>query len=322
MQLQKKAYYNLLYFDYLDGETNSYEKWQIENYEDLSLDDIFCRIQTLNINLDSEKFYSLAQSVNNPEELLDVLSPSLINEKDIDFLYLLIFELWRRLITDKISISIFCDQLDKSIFAYDHEQIDNDQKLQDLLENLEKLLNENVDQGLDPTDVFSIFSAYCAYDIGNFLYDYILEQMEMDNKRYAIDLLEGFYPYVKKNHWFFLLCLDLCEDTYQIKKFIFHLLDYMKNHPDVDFGLETLKVIVDKATKEQFLQAISLLLQKRLEKKDLIELLETSCEFFQRYNNEEIEKAVTHLLKQYTTSPSLIKQDILIKKFSRILQTT
>jgi len=321
MGLHKKAYYNLLRFQFLEGKKSHSANWQVENLQDFSLQDLFQKINKLGVEMNSEIFGYMAQEFASPEEMMLKLTSDLKNDKKEDEFYLLIFEIWKRILPEKVSLSIFCDELDHNLFAYEKRSLENDEKVQALLANLEALLDENVDEGLDPTDAFETLTEYCAYDVSSFIYDYILEQIDTDNKNYALELLEGFYPYVKKNRWFSLLCLELCDDPYQIKNLIAGLIESFRRDPDIDFGLEFLKVMIGKASQDQLFSLISLILNQKPEKEHLIELVSSSCDFFRRKDNEKAEKSLSQLLHRITSSQPYARRDMIVKEFSTLIQS-
>jgi len=321
MGLHKKAYYNLLRFDHLEGKKSHSANWQVENLQDLSLEDLFKKINRLGIEINSEAFISLAKNLASPEEMIEKLSQNLKNNKKEDELYLSVFEVWKKLFPEKVSLSVFCDDVDNSFFAYDKNILESDEKVQSLLANLEVLLDENVDEGLDPTDAFEALTKYCACDVGCFLYNYIFEQIDSDNKSYALELLEGFYPYVKKNRWFSILCIELCDDPCQINNLINGLIENFRFVPDIDLGLEVLKVMIAKASQNQFLSLVSLLLNQKLEKEHLIELISSSCDFFRMKDKEKEEKSLNVLLHRISIAHPNARRNVIVKELSSFIQS-
>src|SRR4051812_28437996 len=113
ISLEKKALYNLLRMHWLNNPNVKVEAWQIEDYRNLTLKILFDRLRQFSIHLDSESFIAYAEECETPEELAE----SFIGDRHLsieqeDLIYLLVFELWRRLVTHKLSLSIFCNDLD------------------------------------------------------------------------------------------------------------------------------------------------------------------------------------------------------------------
>ena len=115
MELKGKALYNLLRINWLEDPSIGVQPWQVEDYRVLSTADLFSKLEKLKIPLNEESFLLYVESSDSPEELVECLC---LDDEDLeisDQSYLLLFELWRRLIPEKESLSIFCDELDRLI---------------------------------------------------------------------------------------------------------------------------------------------------------------------------------------------------------------
>lgn len=194
--LQTKAIYNLLRLNAADDPGVSAAPWALEDLRALSLEESFSRLDKYGVQLDRKAFHHFASDCETPEELADLLLPDGASEKERDPFYLIVFELWRRLMPEKQSLSIFCDEIDHRIALYDRGDPESDELVQDGLANLLEVLDENVDAGADPEEVFLAVSDYCAHDLEGFLHDYIADLLDSENSLYASELIEGFYPYL------------------------------------------------------------------------------------------------------------------------------
>jgi hypothetical protein len=193
--LQTKALYNLLRLNALDDPSLKVEKWALEDLRLLSLQELFDRLKNdYQVILDRPSFHGFAENCETPEELTDLLL-SEEDENKLDPFYLLIFELWRRLLPEKQSLSIFCDEMDYRISLYD--KAENDELIQETLLNLIDVLDENVEAGAEPKEVFAAICDYCANDIESFLYDYITDLLNSKEALYALELINSFSPYVE-----------------------------------------------------------------------------------------------------------------------------
>ncbi len=123
MELSGRALYNLLRGNWLEDPSISVENWQVEDYRILSDQELFDRLQELEISLKLETFSAFAQESDGPEELVDLLTGPEYSAAQIEKIYLLIFELWRRKLPDRQTLSIFCDELDHLIDQFDKEKI-------------------------------------------------------------------------------------------------------------------------------------------------------------------------------------------------------
>lgn len=211
--LQTKALYNLLRLNAAEGETVSAESWALENLRDLSQEELFSRLQKEDVALDPHAFLQFAEQCETPEELADLILPDQLSDDERDPLYLLIFELWRRLLPEKQSLSIFCDELDHRIALYDQHEEEADELIQEGLANLLEVLDENADTGAEPEAVFTAICDYCATDLETFLFDYIANLLDSGNSLYASELIEGFSPYVVEPLWFDFLRVRLLAFT-------------------------------------------------------------------------------------------------------------
>src|SRR5262249_5498720 len=130
MQLKGKALFNLLRINWLENRQGDVKPWQVEDLRDVDIQELFKRLKKLGLILDETTFYLYAENCNSPEEMNDHVW---IEEEDIegrDQTYLLIFELWRRLLPDQLCLSIFCDELDQLIELYDKGELENEEPMQ------------------------------------------------------------------------------------------------------------------------------------------------------------------------------------------------
>src|SRR5207253_733099 len=119
MDIAQKALYNSLRMSFLQDTEIFVEPWKIEDYRMLSFEELFLRLHKREIFVDKSTFISYANEFDTPEELAEWLAESEVATEDFDQIYLLIFELWRRLIPEKPSVSILCDELDYQIYNFD-----------------------------------------------------------------------------------------------------------------------------------------------------------------------------------------------------------
>ncbi len=196
MELKGKALYNLLRINWLEDPSIGVQPWQVEDYRVLSTADLFSKLEKLKIPLNEESFLLYVESSDSPEELVECLC---LDDEDLeisDQSYLLLFELWRRLIPEKESLSIFCDELDRLIELYDKGSSQEDEQLQKALSDLEDVLDETVDAGASAPEAFENVTQHCAHDLEAFINDYISFQLESNNDVYASKLLDAFSEYM------------------------------------------------------------------------------------------------------------------------------
>jgi hypothetical protein len=162
------------------------------------------------------------------------------------------------------------------------------------------VLDENVDQGGDPLEVFESVCAGCANDVEAFLYDYIVEQIESGNPSYASEMLDGFTDYVHDIKWFDflkarLISLNDQETASHMGEML--ALDAMKA-ADLEFNLELLAFLVQAGSEQAFAGLVkkTLLLLQREE--DFQDLLSICVDFYHRLDIERKEEALQKLQRK------------------------
>lgn len=301
MKIERRVLYNLLRMNWLRDPSVAVETWQVENYRALSLPALFEGLQALEICLDRVSFLALAENVDTPEDLTDDLLADLhIEAQRQDQIYLLIFELWRRLVPEKQSLSIFCDELDHQIDLYDREQIDDPQSIQDTLSSFEIILDENTDEGGDPRQVFDTITQGCAHDVESFLYDLIADLIDNKNEAYAQELLEGFSPYIKEEKWFNLLKArlqifsDLDQASFLMKDIQQEILN---NPPDLEFNFEVLAALVQGGKSDLFYFVVSRSLPLLQSEEEFQDLLVLCADYFHFLDKDHAELEVLNIKK-------------------------
>ncbi|NGX63188.1 MAG: hypothetical protein KR126chlam6_00595 [Candidatus Anoxychlamydiales bacterium] len=296
MQLQTKALYNLVRFTSHYNPSQKVKKWQSENLRDLDDKKLFEKLKKFNLNLDKETFLQYGSQIDSPEELAELIAAELENE-DKDQIYLVLFELYRRFLSDKRSLSIFCDELDHQIFLYDTHQLKNDELLQNALDNLKNILDSSFDLGTPQKKAFKHLLQYLAHDLDNFLFDYIHDQIDAQNEVYAFDLVDGFYPYIEKNLWFDFLKAKLLasKDITASNGIIEKIID---ENPNLELQLRILYFMVDRGDRNLFLKIAKRTAQHLKKERELKHLLELLQDFYLRLDNDKMEIKISNLLKQ------------------------
>lgn len=326
MEIDRRALFNSLRISWLADPSMKVQPWQVEDYRALALEDIFARLRKKDINLDRVSFSALCENADSPEELCDLLLADVeLEASEQDQIYLLVFELWRRLLSDKPCLSIFCDELDTQIFAYDHGKISRVEDIQDAIANLEVILDENTDAGAKPVKVFEMVSNCCANNLETFLYDYIAEQIDNHNYPYAADLLDGFGHYVQDVSWFDFLRARLLShaDPESSDEIIRQLLQDIKKQHDLDLSLEVLSFLANGGDPELFRtlarQTVSLLETEE----DFQELLAICADYYHFLDQDQEEQLIQQILKdrpQDALESQIQPKDVKVKEFLKIIK--
>jgi hypothetical protein len=323
--MERKALYNLLRMNWLLDPDLQVLPWQVEDYRALPMGALFERLHASQLDLDKVSFIALAEHCDNPEEMTDeLLGDARISQEAEDQVYLLIFELWRRLVTEKPCLSTFCDELDHQIYLYDQGHGEKDEAMQDILANLQVVLDENVDGGGKPLEVFDFVSNNCANDVESFLYDFIAEQIDNQNYSYASELIEGFQKYVKDDKWFEFLKARILSvsDSEGANLAVRQLVKKTVAKPDLEFILEMLTFLVQDGEKEAFVKLAkkgTTLLQVE---EDFQDMLLIGADFLHNLDQEKEEALVKKILTQrqgkVSTDPIKLP-DPDIQKFLKLL---
>ncbi len=315
MELQTKALYNLLRLNYAQDPSLPCEEWQVEDLRPVPIDALFKRLKDAGLLMDLAAFHRYAEESDSPESLAELLLVDLEEPEIYDRLYLVLFEIWRRLLPEKQSLSIFCDELDHQIWLFDAGKLDSDEPIQDALANLIEILEENVDAGAKPVEVFATMGSYSSQDLFSFLVDYISELLDGDNELYAAELIEHFSPYVLDDGWFALLRIRLLAFTDPVKANQQLAALFEKKDLSLDLLLEALRFIVVFGEKPLFLTAIRLSLPLLETREEFEELLTFCADYFRRRDREDLELETSKLLKR--ASPFSLNE---AQKFEKLLQ--
>lgn len=294
-EIEKKALYNSLRINWLQDRTMKVEPWQVEDYRKWDLFRLFERLKSHSIRLDDASFAGYAADCSSPEELTELLlGDSEVSPSDEDEIYLIVFELWRRLMHERPSLSIFCDELDYQIYLYDEDLLAELDPLQRALEQLLLILDENVDQGIDPGEAFKLIAAYCANDIETFLYDFIADQLDQENLFYVQDLLEGLEPYTKGDKWFLLLRARLLSSSSigAAHKLLGRLIEEYLEDRDLEFNLELLSFTVGTGPHGFFQDIVKDSIPLLEREEDFQDLLGICTDYYHRLDMDQIESAI------------------------------
>lgn len=305
MELKGKALYNLLRISWLEDPCIEVKPWQVEDYRVLSEDHLFSRLKHLGIILDRDSFLVYAEDSDCPEELVECLWLDEEDEEGSEQVFLLICELWRRLLPDRLPLSLFCDELDQMIERYDKGVLEDEELLQEALGVLEDILDETADLGQAPRDAFQKTASYCAHDLEHFIYDYISDQIDLKNELIASELLDSFYGYMSDSKPFDFLRARLFaeSDAAEGNLLIARLLEQLVEEPDLSLLLEMAQYLVHRGDVHLFMQVVRQAIPLLQREEDFQQLLLQIADYYRCLDREEEEKAVESLLKKRELYP-------------------
>lgn len=300
METERKALYNSLRLNWLRDPTVQVEKWQVEDLRALSQEDLLLRINDSGLPFDSEMFHAFAENYDSPEEMAEaLLAETEISQEAYDRIYLSLFELWRRLLPEKQSLSIFCDELDHQIHLYDTGILQNYEVFQDTINDLLEILNENVDNGIDPKVAIRSVNQQLANDVEEFLYDFISDEIDEGHFSYAADLVEGFYPFLEESKWFDLLhCRLLVEsEGMEPEEAVQKLLKKAKE-ANLEFYFEILAFLSKRGDFKSY-QLVAKKAYPLFEvEEDFIDFLSLTADFFHFHDDEAKESKILDISKR------------------------
>lgn len=307
MQIKTKAINNLFLFNSLDQRevgAHAYAKAlfpnrSIEDLRESLEEDLFQRLEELNTPLEKTEFFQLASVVEDPESAAHLLIDTAKVPPVFESLYLVIFELWRRLLPERQTLSIFCDELDRQIFLYQQGSMRSDEKLQKSLGKFEKILQENADLQTDKKKVRASIDEYMAHDIEEFLYEYISDQIASDLFVYAEDLLDGFYDYMYDHMWFDFLYIKILHfrDPSEAKGILRSLLKDLSIEPDLDLQIELLHFMLESSDRRSFLYLVEKTALLLKVEEDFIDLMAIVSEYYRRLDQEDLQEKIEILIE-------------------------
>lgn len=299
MDIERKALYNLIRMNWFNEPNLNIEPWQVEDYRSLKLPILFDSLLAWDISIDEQEFLNIAETADSPEMLSDILTENLsLEPPEQDQVFLLVFEIWRRLLPEKQCLSVFCDELDHQIFLYDSGDLSAAEGLQDAIANLQMIMDENLDEGAKPVEIFETLSSACANDLKTFLYDYIAEQIDSEHTTYALELVEGFSPYMKGNKWFELLKIRLLEfsDSEEARLELRKLVQKVVKEEDLPFNLEVLAFIVQAGENGEFNKMVRATVSILEKEEDFADLLTICADYYNCIDDDEKEQQVQKII--------------------------
>lgn len=299
--MERKALYNSLRINFRDDPSLKVLPWQVKDYRSYSLEELFSALEKMGIRLDRALFSALADEVDSPEELTEHLIAEEQEDPQLfDRLYLYVFELWRRICPEKQTISLFCDELDHQIDLFDSKDLTNPEGIEDVIAQLETILEDNMEEGGSPKELFQSILEGCAHDVEGFLYDYIEELLNKGNRTYAEELIDEFSPYMTDPKWFRVLELKAASlaDVEKAQQLMRKLVQEAEKEKDLEFHLTLLDQAAQTAEKEAFFSLMRQTIPLLECEADVSDLL-SSCEDFAHYADAEaLENAVKKIHEQ------------------------
>ncbi len=299
--------------------------WKLEDLREQDTATLFHRLYEFDLYFDKMAFISYAEQFDSPEELMEHLLTGEAREIDeSNKIYLIVFELWRRLLPENICLSVFADALDWKIFDYEERPDENQAAIEDGLEDLHNILEENVDQGIPHQEVFSAICEFFACDLERFLYDFISTQLDKNDFSYATELIDHFTPFVIDAKWFHLLRARIIaqDNLPQANALIRFVFEQSKSDPELILNLDILDTMLHVGDHNLFLEVCDHTLSLIDDEVDFLELLETASDYFRCLDQDDIQEKIDTLIYKRRHTKNLChfsKQDTDIEVLRQIL---
>lgn len=297
--MERIALYNSLRINWQSNPRMAVKPWQVENYRKLTFDQLFKGLEKFGVVLDKPFFLSLSEQVSSPEDFVEHLLEE--NEESVelyDQIYLIVFELWRRLVPEKQSLGLFCDELDHQIEAFDQGDLAHFQETEDAISHLQAILEDNVEGGASPQELFRSIQENSAHDVESFLYDFIELQIENGNQGYADDLIQAFLPYVEEPCWLKFLALKIVSgnDLKKEEKLLHALIKEALEKKDPEFIFTLLFHLAQTGSLKEFQDLTKVLIPLLETEQDFQDLIEASIDFAHFKDADKEEKELNQLL--------------------------
>jgi hypothetical protein len=311
MELERRALYNLLRLNWQSDPTMKVEEWQVEDYRSWTTEALFAKLVDFGFSLSEGQFCDLADEFDTPEELTTAFIHEETTPQVEDHLYLVVFELWRRLMPEQRSLSVFCDELDHLIHRYDLDPTESPEELERALAELLEVLDENSDEGFDPQEAFELLTLNCANDIESFLYDFIADQIDANETEYAQELLEDFAPYIGEDPWFLLLEARAvyAGEPELAAQAVEGVVEELEEEPDPELYLELIEFLAQSANQELFVEVVCRVRSLLKTHQEVADLLGLVRDYFLRLGHKEPVATLETFLSSYPTDKSVVQSD-------------
>lgn len=326
--MERIALYNSLRINWQSNPRMAVKPWQVENYRKLTFDQLFKGLGKFGIVLDKPFFLSLSEQVSSPEDFVDhLLAESEESVELYDQIYLLVFELWRRLVPEKQTLGLFCDELDYQIEAFDRGDLTHFQEIEDAISHLQTILEDNVEEGASPQALFRSIQENSAHDVESFLYDFIEMQIENGNRGYADDLIQALLPYVEEPCWIQFLSLKIVteNDEHEAEKLLHVLIKEAIEKKDPEFIFTLLFHLAQTGSLKEFQELAKVVTPLLETEQDFQDLIDACIDFAHFKDADKDEKELKQLLSGRSrrslearfdrNDPDLASLNQLIKKF-------
>lgn len=307
MDCRGRAYFNQLCFETVSKGQDLRFPWAYHDYRSLEEKDLYLWLSELGLYLDRKTFLDLAVRSPSPEHLTAHLCPPERQDPTHQKIYLILFELWRRFLPEKETLSIFADSLDRLIDRFECQDLTETEEelLIEKLKTLEDLLDDYGAHGLSDQEAFLFVTSYFAYDLEYFIYSFILDQISIGNEVLASELIDGFEHYVQDRLFFDFLKIRLfyaTEPEAALTK-IDLFLEELAGMPEPILWLDLLSFLSAHGDHNKFRAVYLQLLDHLQSEMDLKELLLIIADYYDFIDQDERYQEVLALYETRSDRP-------------------
>lgn len=331
-KLETKAFYNSLRMLGSNVSRMS-QDWKAADWRERELDGLFDELKQMGIVFDTSLFYQWAAHCETPEELVDFLSmeeeveTGEWEEERKDRLYLILFELWRRLVPEKRSLSLVADEIDHVIFAFDSGKEFLDEEIENALEEWIRLLNRLQDEGLSVREALQAIEPYFAHCVPEFAIDFLLDVSERGESERYISLFEKVRPFLTSEPlWAKIIELKFClrDDIPLLNKKLGDLVAHVLTTTNVES--EVIFALCDIALKlkreELFLRLLEKVVPCLQEKDDVNVVVHLLTDFLEENPFSSLKAALEAFKKEMNMQKLFFLKEKLATLVEEMKKTT
>ncbi len=147
------------------------------------------------------------------------------------------------------------------------------------------------------------------------MFDYISDQIDAKNGVYALELIDGYYPYISKTLWFDFLKAKLktLDDISSSNEIIGKVLSNLKLKPNIHLQFRILKFMVGLGDRNLFMKTFKQTTENLKKESELKSILNILADFYIRLDRDDLEKKNLDIIDKKSkikSDQSLKKQDI------------
>lgn len=278
LRLETKALYSSLAM--VDRSKSTKKTWETREWRNQSLENLVSELHELGFIFDKKQFYHWAGECDTPEELFELAVGDEENDKKRDHFYLILFELWRRLVPEKRSLSIIADDIDHCIQAFDLNSPILESQVEALLGEWGRVLDSLRDAGRTEEEALEAIEPFFAHDVPDFVIDFLLDLLGRKEYAFAAQILEKVGTHcVREPLWIKFIELQLAlhdENVIEVRKKLGELVSALltMEECDVELTLALCDIALELQKEELLVRLLEKLLPHLEEKEDFLAVLE------------------------------------------------